>query len=116
MSVLPSSPTAVVAPPIFIGAWFAMPGIPVIARSTPDRRGISCSLNVSVRRFVAPTVALAAGVELTSLGWASAGVDRPIDRIAIRAANLVFVFIEHLRWVRCTLRSLDAYPSLPSPD
>src|SRR3546814_7627283 len=81
MSVLPSSPTAVVAPPIFIGAWFAMPGIPVIARSTPDRRGISRSLNVSVRRFVAPTVALAAGVELTSLGWASAGVDRPIDRI-----------------------------------
>src|SRR3546814_8059942 len=84
--------------------------------SSDLRRGISRSLNVSVRRFVAPTVALAAGVELTSLGWASAGVDRPIDRIARRAANLVFVFIEHLRWVRCTLRSSDAYPSLPSPD
>src|SRR3546814_3794955 len=116
MSVLPSSPTAVVAPQIFIGAGFSMPGIPVIARSTPDRRGISRALKLCVRRFVALTVALAAGVELTSLGWASAGVDRPIDRIAIRAANLVFVFIEHLRWVRCTLRSLDAYPSLPSPD
>src|SRR3546814_17518884 len=104
MSVLPSSPTAVVAPPIFIGAWFAMPGIPVIARSTPDRRGISRSLNVSVRRFVAPTVALAAGVELTSLGWASAGVDRPIDRIASRAANLVCVLIDHLLLVRWVLR------------
>src|SRR3546814_16474449 len=101
MSVLPSSPTAVVAPPIFIGAWFAMPGIPVIARSPQDRRGLSRSLNVSVRRLVAQTVALAAGVELPSLGWASAGVDRPMDRSALRAENLDFDYTKPLVWVRC---------------
>src|SRR5690606_16545598 len=92
---LPSAAIVLVTPVIFMGASCAIPGIPVMVRVAFDILGISRSLKVSLIVLVRATVALAAGVAATSLGWAkaAAGVINVPRAAMIAAVVLNFISI-----------------------
>ncbi|GLV29887.1 hypothetical protein TomTYG75_24040 [Sphingobium sp. TomTYG75] len=72
VKVLPSPSTDVLKPLIGMGAWLAMPGIPVMTRSTPLKVGSSFSEKVRLSFAGLLTVALGAGVEDSNFGCALA--------------------------------------------
>ncbi|GLV25023.1 hypothetical protein TomTYG45_14600 [Sphingobium sp. TomTYG45] len=89
--VLPSPSIDVLKPLIGMGAWLAIPGIPVMIRSTPLEVGISFSEKVRLSFAGLLTVALAAGVEDSNFGCALAreGVAANIRAEANRVGRIV---------------------------
>ena len=87
VKVLPSPSTDVLKPLIGIGAWLAIPGIPVMTRSTPLEPGSSFSEKVRLSFAGLLTVALAVGVGDSNFGCALAR--EGLEAYIRAAANMV---------------------------